>query len=167
MNVDHILETFNAHRVDYILIGGMNFLLRHAPMLTYDVDLWIEDTPENVNRCERALCELQAGWGASEKDWGPVADKAPGWLTGQAVYCLTSPHGAIDVFRSIKGLEFWAACRAKAQTSSTMAGAAFVGLSDEDMLKCQVALPQSQRKQDRIRVLKKALEQAENEQHDE
>ena len=33
MNVDHILKTLNAHEVAYLLIGGMNFLLRHAPVL--------------------------------------------------------------------------------------------------------------------------------------
>ena len=93
MNVDQILKTLNAHQVAYILIGGMNFLLRHAPVLTYDVDLWIEDTPENLRRCEQALAELQAQWGPSEKDWGPVAGKASGWLGSQPVFCLTSPHG--------------------------------------------------------------------------
>ena len=39
MNVDHILETLNGHQVVYLLIGGMNFLLRHTPVLTYDVDV--------------------------------------------------------------------------------------------------------------------------------
>ena len=46
MNVDQILETFNRGGVAYILIGGMSFLLRRAPVLTYDVDVWIEDTLE-------------------------------------------------------------------------------------------------------------------------
>ena len=47
MNVDTILDTMNRNMVDYILIGGMNFLLRHAPVITYDVDLWIKDTSGN------------------------------------------------------------------------------------------------------------------------
>jgi hypothetical protein len=38
MNLDRILETFSAQRVDYILIGGVNFLLRHEPVTTYDID---------------------------------------------------------------------------------------------------------------------------------
>ena len=101
MNVDHILETLNGHQVAYILIGGMNFLLRHTPVLTYDVDLWIDDTPENLDRCEKALGELQAEWGATDNDWGPVSSKTPGWLGSQAVFCLTSPHGAVDIFRLV------------------------------------------------------------------
>ena len=59
MDVDLILQTFNAHRVDYLLIGGMNFLLFHEPVLTFDVDLWIDDAPENLRRAEQALGELR------------------------------------------------------------------------------------------------------------
>jgi len=114
MDVDQILETFNRRRVDYLLIGGVNFLLRHAPVLTFDVDLWIEDSAENRRRCETALGQLRAEWGAAENDWGPVAEKTPGWLDRQGVFCLTSPHGAIDVFRAVKGLGTWAASRAEA-----------------------------------------------------
>lgn len=165
MNVDHVLETLNRNQVAYLLIGGMNFLLRHAPVLTYDVDVWIEDMPENLRRCERALGELQAQWGASDDDWEPVADKPAGWLGRQPLFCLTSPHGSIDVFRSVKGLGPWAESRVTAQTSETGGGVAFMGLSDADMLKSQIALPEAERNQDRIRALKKALGQTENDQH--
>jgi hypothetical protein len=162
MNVDRILETMNSHRVAYLLIGGMNFLLRHAPVLTYDVDLWIDDTEENRQRCDQALAALQAEWGASEQDWGPVAEKRPGWLARQAVFCLTSPHGAIDIFRSVKGLGPWGECRQTAQPGTTAAGTAYLGLSDENMLKCQMALPEASRNPERIRALRKALGQTED-----
>ena len=135
----------------------MNFLLRHAPVLTYDVDFWIEDTPENRDRCEKALCELRAEWGATEEDWGPVADKPAGWLVAQGMFCLTSPHGAIDVFRSVEGLASWSDSRTKAQMSTTASGTKYVGLSDEDMLQCQLALPESQRHHQRVEVLNQAL----------
>lgn len=166
MNVDDILKAFNAHRVAYILIGGVNFLLRHAPVLTYDFDVWIDDTPENLGRCEKALCDLEAEWGASEEDWRPVADKLPGWLGSQAVFCLTSPHGAIDVFRSVRGLTTFAASRAKARTGTTAAGTPYVGLSDDDMLACQIALPPAMRNQQRIDVLKQASGTTEHERRD-
>jgi hypothetical protein len=52
MTVDQILETFNRRQAGYLLIGGMNFLLRHQPVLTFDVDLWVADTPENLRRTE-------------------------------------------------------------------------------------------------------------------
>ena len=162
MNVDWILDTFNRHQVAYLLIGGVNFLFQHAPVLTYDVDLWIEDVPENLARCEKALAELQAEWGRSDEDWRPVAEKKPGWLRGQTVFCLTSPHGSIDIFRGVTGLESWSACRGCAAALRTAAGTSFLGLSDADMLRCQLALPEGERKGDRVRALKKALGEAES-----
>ena len=36
MDVERILQTMNGKQVAYLLIGGMNFLLRHEPMLTFD-----------------------------------------------------------------------------------------------------------------------------------
>ncbi len=166
MNVDHILETMNRNQVSYLLIGGMNFLLRHAPVLTYDVDVWIEDTPENLQRCEKALAELQAEWGASDDDWRPAADRPAGWLGRQWLFCLTSPHGPIDIFRSVRGLGSWAASHAKAQAGKTAGGVPFLGLSDDDMLQCQIALPEAERNSRRIETLKKALGRAEDEQHE-
>ena len=58
MNVDRVLGDLNQQDVDYLLIGGMNFLLRHEPVLTYDIDLWIDADHENVLRANRALEEF-------------------------------------------------------------------------------------------------------------
>jgi hypothetical protein len=160
MDLDRILQTFNDCHVDYLLIGGMNFLLRHEPVLTFDVDLWIDDTTENRLRTERALTELQSQWGRSEEDWRPVADRSPGWLTQQGVFCLTSSAGAIDIFRAIRGLDSWAECRSRAVPDVTGAGTPYVGLSDADMLQCQTALPGPEQKQDRIRTLQAAIAKA-------
>jgi hypothetical protein len=152
-NTDHVLGTLNRHGVDYLLIGGVNFLLRHAPVLTYDLDVWIDDVANNRHRCEAALAELQAEWGVTEDDWGPVKSKQPGWLDCRSVVCLTSPHGAIDVFRSVLGLDSWAVCRSRAEECKTGSNTPFSGLSDTDMLACQLALPEGQRNEERIRYL--------------
>ena len=146
MNIDNILREFNDNQVAYILIGGMNFLLRHAPILTFDIDIWIEDSAENRDRCEKALGSLDAEWGATDDDWGAVTAKPPGWLLRQMVFCLTSPSGSIDVFRAVKGLESWALCRNRAYPGKTSQGVPYWGLSDEDMLRSQTALDQSEQK---------------------
>jgi hypothetical protein len=161
MNVDQILMVFNRHGVRYLLIGGMNFLLRHKPVLTFDVDFWIEDTLENLQRCESALAELDAEWGMGDSDWGPVKGKAAGWLAQQGVFCLSCPHGAIDVFRGVKGLGSWQDSYAASVSGETGAGVAYRGLSDEDMLKCQLSLDEVDRKADRISDLKRAVERHE------
>jgi hypothetical protein len=162
-HTDLILATLNRHAVDYLLIGGVNFLLRHAPVLTYDIDLWIDDTVENRHRCEAALVELRAEWGTSDEDWGPVAAKRPGWLGDRSVFCLTSPHGAIDIFRSVLGTEAWGACRDRAEKCKTADGTAFLALSDADMLACQLALPEAERNQSRVSYLQNVLRKARDE----
>ena len=104
MNVDEILRTLNQEQVDYLLIGGMNFLLRHLPELTWDVDIWVKDDAENLARLNRALGLLGAAWGRTESEWKPVAADSR-WLGTQEVFCLTTAQGALDVFREVRGLE--------------------------------------------------------------
>lgn len=132
-------------------------MLRHTPVLTYDVDLWIEDTEANRRRCEEALAELGAEWGEAEKTWGPAGKLAPGWMDRQAVFCLTSPHGAIDIFRSVRGLEDWGVAAARALHEKTASGVSYLALSDEDMLTCQYALDPSERNEARVAELERIL----------
>jgi hypothetical protein len=157
MNVDHILRTIADCGVEYLLIGGMNFLLRHEPVLTYDIDFWIHDTAENLDRCAAALQQLDAAWGTTEADWRPVAAQ-PGWLARQEVFCLTSPSGAIDIFRSVKGLCSWTECAARAEAGRTAGGVPYRGLCDEDMLACQLALAPGERRQTRVEALRRAID---------
>jgi hypothetical protein len=150
MNVDRILAVFADRHVDAILIGGMNFILRHEPVLTYDVDFWIRDTDENLARTAGALALLDAQWGRDEKSWGPVL---PGieWLKTQSVFCLTTQEGALDIFREVRGLEGqFDACWSRAIESKTEAGTPFRGLADSDMLACQLALPPKEQNAQRI-----------------
>lgn len=157
MNVDRILQEFNAAEVDYILIGGMNFLLRHIPELTFDVDLWVEDSPANLARVNKALRALSAEWGPTEQLWKPVPDR-PEWLNSQGIFCVTTAHGAVDIFRSVRGLEErYAECKAAAVTGQTATGISYCGLSDKHMLETQLALDEAQRKENRIKVLRRAL----------
>jgi len=160
MNVDRILDALNDHRVAYLLIGGMNFLLRHKPVLTFDVDVWIDDTTDNRAKCEAALAELEAEWGASDEDWKPVSQRPGGWLERQALFCLASPHGAIDVFRRVAGLADWRQSASNARREQTPGGVNYLGLSDEDMLRCQQALETGLRRQDRIATLEAAIHDA-------
>jgi hypothetical protein len=157
MNVDRIFTAFNDQNAEWLLIGGMNIFLNHAPITTLDVDAFILDTDGNRERVCRALVSLNAEWGKTEADWKQVqAD--PRWLSLSSVFCLTSPHGSIDIFRSVKGLECgYADCRARAVQRQTASNVVYWGLSDTDMLRCQEALPQSEQKLDRIRLLKDAI----------
>src|SRR5262245_24241144 len=135
----------------------MNFFLRHEPISTFDVDIWIEDSDENRNKCEQALAALDAEWGESDANWEPVRQKPHGWLARQAVFSLLSPHGAIDVFRYVQGLPNWHQSRLAAVPESTAQGVSYHGLSDEDMLKCQLALDTSSQNATRVQKLRARL----------
>ena len=157
VNVDAMLQALNTEQVDYLLIGGMNFLLRHEPELTFDVDIWVADSAENLNRLNRALRALGAAWGPTETAWAPIPEDAA-WLRQQNVFCLTTAHGALDVFRDVRGLEGrYRECRGDAVRSRTASDVAFAGLSDAHMLACLEALPEAQRKPRRVATLRAAL----------
>ena len=157
MNVDVILDACHREQVDYVLIGGMNFLLRHRSEPTFGVDLWVRDASANLERLNRALRRLGAVWGPTEAAWNSVPDDWH-WLERQAFFCLTTEHGAVDIFRDVRGLEGrYDECRARAVPANTASGIKFLGLSDQDMLTCQEALPPGQRHERRMAVLHEAL----------
>ena len=160
MNVDQILQTLNAENVDYVLIGGMNFLLRHLPELTFDVDIWVRDGEDNLQRLNRALRNLGADWGRTEKEWREIPEDWR-WLQTQNVFCLTTKQGAVDVFREVKGLENrYEECRQRSTAAETATGIRFASLSDEDMLVCQEALPVEEQKPRRMEILREAIRQS-------
>jgi hypothetical protein len=156
MQVDLIIRTMVQHEVDFLLIGGMSFMLRHEPVLTFDTDFWIHDTQQNRSACEKALGELDAEWGPTESEWGQVAGRV-GWLTLQGVYCLTGPYGTIDIFRSVTGLGSWQESRRDAVPIHTAGGATCWGLNDKDLLACQTGLPVHLRKANRVEYLTSCL----------
>ena len=122
MNVDRILAAMNQHGVDCLLLGGVNFMLRHEPVLTFDVDLWIRDDAPNRARCAAALADLEATWGETADAWRPVPALGPDWLARRGVYCVITSAGPLDIFRQVKGLPDWAACAARAVSGQTVAG---------------------------------------------
>jgi len=162
MNIDKILQTLADWNVDYILIGGVNYLLRHEPELTFDVDIWVGDNVENLRKLNHALIAMEAAWGPTEKDWLPVPASHE-WLKKQSIYCLTTSLGAVDVFREVRGLAGkYSQCKKAALRAETASGVPYFGLDDQHMLTCQEALPPGEQKLKRMAVLKKALEKNRN-----
>ena len=158
MNIDLILSELNAAKVDYLLIGGVNFLLRHQGPLTQDVDIWVHDTDENLIRLMAALRRLNAEWGSTDANWGPVVENIS-WLKSQPVFCMLTSAGSLDVFRDVRGLEGrYEECKQRGISGRTANGVDYIALSDEDMLQTQLALDPREQKLDRISVLKRALE---------
>jgi hypothetical protein len=56
-----LLELFNAHSVEYLIVGAYALAIHGAPRTTGDLDLWVNPTPENARRILRALEEFGIG----------------------------------------------------------------------------------------------------------
>lgn len=54
------LRTFTEHGVRYVVIGGYASTILGAPIVTNDVDICYERTPENMERLAHALGDLHA-----------------------------------------------------------------------------------------------------------
>jgi hypothetical protein len=158
IDVPAIINALNGTDVNYLVIGGMHFLFRHEPVLTYDLDVWIEDTPENRARCVAALIDLDASWGETDTTWGPVTSFTGDWLARQGVFSLLTRCGPLDLFRSVAGLPSWPESRRHSVEVRLSENVSYHGLSDNDMLACQEALDEPEQKLDRIRVLRRAIE---------
>ena len=118
------------------------------------------DTQENLQKLLQSLTKLHAEWGPTDQTWGPIRSDV-GWLKAQAVFCLLTQAGPLDVFREVRGLEGrYDECSHEAALGATAAGTAYRGLSDRHMLETQLALPEAEQKPRRIAALKKALGQA-------
>ena len=53
-----ILRAFDKEAVRYVLFGGQAVNLHGIPRFTEDIDLFVEPTPENVERLRRALARV-------------------------------------------------------------------------------------------------------------
>lgn len=56
----HILRVLAAHRVEFIVVGGVCAVLHGAPIATFDLDIVHSRTPDNLCRLLPALTELKA-----------------------------------------------------------------------------------------------------------
>jgi hypothetical protein len=55
-----ILQTLAAHRVEFIVVGGVSAVLQGVPINTFDLDLVHSRTSDNLDRLLEALEELDA-----------------------------------------------------------------------------------------------------------
>ena len=95
-----ILKTLKAHKVDYIVVGGLCAVLNGAPVHTYDLDIVPLQTPDNLKRMEAALLELQACYREQlPKRLIPEAEK----MTTDGHHLFSTVAGPLDVLGAIAG----------------------------------------------------------------
>jgi hypothetical protein len=93
-----LLRTLAAHRVDFIIVGGVCAVLHGAPVTTFDLDLIHSRQPDNLERLIAALDELDAyNRGRGAQRLRPTAD-----LLGSSVHHLfMTRFGPLDILGTI------------------------------------------------------------------
>ena len=95
-----ILEAFDRHGVEYVLVGGVALQLNGWKGATADVDLTVATDEDNVQRVNRALAELGAG--------------AP--MIGALGTAFQTRHGRVELVRQASGIGVFANWARRAQT---------------------------------------------------
>ncbi len=102
MNHDFIelLAMFNAHGVEYLVVGGYALAAHGHVRATKDLDVWVRPSTENAPRILAALVEFGAPLhDLSEKDM----------TTEGTVFQIGVPPLRVDVITAIDGVTFDAA----------------------------------------------------------
>ncbi len=89
-------ELLDAHRVEYLLVGGYALAAHGHPRYTGDIDFWVSQDPRNVERLLEALKHFGFGsLGLEAKDFGP-----------DVVVQLGHPPRRIDLMTTLDGVDF-------------------------------------------------------------
>ena len=88
-----ILETFDRHGVEYIVVGGVAAVLQGAPVTTFDIDTLIKVDAANAARLLAALEELHAHYREQSRPISPTLEDI---LAGGHLLLATNA-GPLDV----------------------------------------------------------------------
>lgn len=142
MNLDKdyrdILQLFEKHEVEYLVVGGIAVCYYAKPRSTQDLDLWVEVSDENLERVNRAVGDF----GGPKKVATDGVDLGSGeWVE------LGGPESHIDIIGMIKGCDFsdcW-----ERRTDDTVEGIKAQFISKDDLIASKQA---ARRPQDLVDV---------------
>ena len=98
-----MLRALDAHRVEFLVVGGIAARLRGAPLLTQDVDITPAPDRANLERLAGALKDLEARLRTATEPDGVPFPFDPGLLEHAAVWTLITKHGDLDLVVSPAG----------------------------------------------------------------
>ena len=92
-----LLGLFNAHRVEYVVVGGYALAFHGAPRFTGDLDLLVRPTDENAGRIVAALQAF---------GFGSLGLTSADFLDPDRVVQLGVPPVRVDLLTSISGVRW-------------------------------------------------------------
>jgi hypothetical protein len=123
----------DAEKVEYLLVGGLALALHGHPRFTKDADLWVRDTPENLERVENAL----RAFGAPRVTWESLRTADP-----LDVVWMGHPPSRIDLMKAVPGGDFSRAWASRELRSSEAVPISVVGREELRRLKLASGRPQ-------------------------
>lgn len=115
-----LLESFNAHNVEYMIVGGYALAFHGAPRYTGDIDLFIKPDNENAQRVMDALDEF---------GFGSVGIELSDLEYENKVIQLGVPPVRIDIITSISGVTWKDASASKVKGQYGGLPVYFIGLN--------------------------------------
>lgn len=103
-----LLSAFADAEAKYLLVGGYAVGFHSRPRFTKDIDLWIGENAENLERVYRAL----ATFGAPEEVLGQLMQ-----LGLEEILYLGAPPLRVDIFKRIPGVCFEEAFANRVETT--------------------------------------------------
>ena len=130
MNSDFndLLKLMDQFQVRFLVVGGYAVIRHTEPRFTKDLDLWIEATADNADRCFRAL----ASFGAPLAGLGPLDFTQQGYI-----YQMGVPPFRVDILMSMRGLTFDQAWLRR--VVDTVDGVSISFLSKVDLIESKLA----------------------------
>jgi hypothetical protein len=116
-----LLELLNAHKVEYLVVGGYALAFHGAPRFTGDIDLFVKPEDANANRILSALGEF--GFGSlnfSESDF----------TSPDNVVQLGVPPVRVDIMTSLTGVSWEKAQAGKVSGSCGETTVSFISKKD-------------------------------------
>jgi hypothetical protein len=124
-----LCRSFNAHRVEYLLIGGQAVIAHGYPRLTKDMDLWVRPSRDNGLRVLSAL----ADFGTPLPEFAPERFADPNTL----IMLGRNPF-RVDILTEIPGVAFDAAWVRRC--SVTLDGQQIPLIDIEDLIANKIAV---------------------------
>jgi hypothetical protein len=142
---EDILTLFAELEVRYLIVGGLAFIFHAKPRYTKDMDLWVDPSPDNVAKVNRALTEF------GSPSLVDVDDPDEILQLGNA------PH-RIDILRAVVDLDFDAAWSRRIRAPYGQAPANWIDLDSLIEIKSRIYHPRHREDARVLKMVKKMKE---------
>jgi hypothetical protein len=142
-----LIKEFNAHEVEYLIVGGHAVNAYTEPRGTKDIDIWVRPEIANAHKVFKALSEFGAPLeGLSVEDF----------IDEESFFIIGIKPNRIDILKKIPGLEFARAYQNRKTFSLNDVRALFLSLDDLILAKQTSARPQDIADVEKLKKAKKS-----------